>query len=806
MQLKCYTMAVRLKNLIYLTLLFLTGSLSSFSQQPTQVIKGVVIDKSSEIPLVGATLSITGLNLSVLSDSSGRFTVSNIPIGRQELIATMVGYKTVTIPELLITAGKQVILDISLESEIRSLSEIVVRSNSTTKGAASNEYAIASSRSFNPEEVTRFAGGRNDPSRLVSNYAGVIANNDSRNDIIVRGNSPMGVLWRIEGIPVPSPNHFATLGATGGPVSALNTNALRSSDFFTGAFSAEFGNATAAVFDIGLRTGNAEQDERTLQLNIFSGLEATIEGPVGKKKNGTSYLVSYRYSFAQIANSLGLNVGTSAIPKYQDWLFNINFAKGKGGRLNLFGMGGISSIDFEGKSIDTTDFFSRKDQDAYPRSHVYILGAKHTIDVSPKSYIRTILSVSRNESSITQYQYDQPLDYSNRWQITNSLDKVNSYRLSSYLNTKINTQWNWRAGILAEWQHLQSNVVDREGMPQSAPYNIIRDMNESTLLVQYFGQFRYKPTDRLSITAGMHAMNSTLNNSFMLEPRAAIQHQLDTRSNIYISYGLHGQQQPIPVYFYQERRPDGTINRLNQKLDFTKAHHFVLGYENRFARDWRIKTEIYHQRLFDVPVEPFPSGFSLLNAGNAFTFPEKAGLVNAGTGENTGVELTVEKFLRKGFYMMATTSLFSSTYKGSDGVKRNTTFDFGNVVNVLAGREWAVGKSKKNFFTTDIRATSIGGRYVTPVDVQASIAAGKEMPDESRYNDVQLDRYFRMDAKFGLRFNSKKWKVSHSIYFDFQNVTNHQNIFLQRFNALNGTVGSVYQIGFFPDFLYRVNF
>lgn len=331
-------------------------------------------------------------------------------------------------------------------------------------------------------------------------------------------------------------------------------------------------------------------------------------------------------------------------------------------------------------------------------------------------------------------------------------------------------------------------------------------MNENTLLLQYFGQFRYKPTNRLSITAGMHAMNFTLNNSFILEPRVAIQYQVGSQSNMYISYGLHGQQQPIPVYFYQEIRQDGTFNRLNKELDFTKAHHFVLGYENRFARDWRLKTEAYHQRIFDVPVEPFASGFSLLNAGNTFTFPEKGGLVNKGTGENTGVELTVEKFLSKGYYMMATASLFSSTYKGSDGVRRNTTFDFGNVVNVLAGREWAVGKSKQNFFTSDIRLTSIGGRYVTPVDVHASIAAGKEMPDESRYNDMQLDRYFRMDAKAGLRINCKKRNVSHSLYLDFQNITNHQNIFLQRFNALNGTIGNVYQIGFFPDFLYRVNF
>jgi hypothetical protein len=159
-------------------------------------------------------------------------------------------------------------------------------------------------------------------------------------------------------LPSPSPNHFNTLGTTGGPISALNTNALKTSDFYTGAFPAEYGNATAAVFDINLRTGNTEKHERTLQLNLFSGLEAMLEGPLGKKGNGASYLVGYRYSFAQIGQSFGLNVGTKAVPKYQDWVYNIQFGKSKAGKFSLFGMGGFSSIDFIGKDIDTTDFYS----------------------------------------------------------------------------------------------------------------------------------------------------------------------------------------------------------------------------------------------------------------------------------------------------------------------------------------------------------------------------------------------------------------------------------------------------------------
>lgn len=771
-----------------------------------QAVKGTITDKTSEKPIQGATITITGNSAAALSDASGRFNLPNVPVGRHTLAVSAVGYKTIAIPELLVTAGKEVILDISLEQEIKALTGIVLQSGRARKGAAANEYAVASSRSFNPEEVTRFAGGRNDPSRLVSNFAGVIANNDSRNDIIVRGNSPAGILWRIEGIPVPNPNHFGTLGATGGPVSALNTNALRSSDFFIGAFPAEFGNATAAVFDIGLRTGNSDRHERTLQLNVFSGLEATFEGPLGKAGKGASYLVGYRYSFAQIASSLGLNLGTSAIPRYQDWVVNINLPKGKAGKLNFFGLGGVSRIDFEGRSIDTTDFYSRKDQDAYPRTNFYIAGARHTIDISPKSYIRTVLSVAGNQSRLIQYQYAMPLDYSRRWQITDGHDRGTTLRLSSYLNTKIDAKTSLRAGVLAEGQDLRSKVADREGLPESAPYRVIRDLDERTLLLQYFAQARYKPTDKWSFTAGLHAMNFTLNNSFLLEPRASASYQLNPKSSIYASYGLHGQQQPLPVYFYQQALPNESIDRRNRNLDFTKAHHYIIGYENRFAPNWRVKTEAYLQQLFDVPVEQIPSGFSLLNAGNDFFFPEKSGLVNRGTGRNRGIELTLERFLSKSFYLMTTASVFNSTYKGSDGMERNTAFNFGHVANMLAGREWPIGKSGKNVFTTDIRLTSIGGRYATPVDVTASVAAGREVLDETRYNELRLAPYFRLDTKFGVRLNSTKRRISHSLYLDLQNLTNRQNIFLRRFNALSGTTGDVYQIGFFPDFLYRVNF
>lgn len=776
------------------------------AQDITQTVQGIVIDKISEKPLQGATIIVLDSKIASISDAQGKFVLNNVPVGRVKISVTYNGYKEVIVPELLVTAGKEVILDISLEQNIKEMGEVVIKGSRIKKGAATNEYATASARSFNVEEVTRFAGGRNDPAKLVSNFAGVVANSDARNDIVVRGNSPAGVLWRIEGIPAPSPNHFSTLGTTGGPVSALNTNALKTSDFYTGAFPAEFGNANAAVFDIQLRNGNTTKHERTLQLNAFSGLELMLEGPLSKKKNGASYLLGYRYSFVQIGGNLGLNIGTAAIPRYNDFVYNIQLAKGKAGKLNFFGMGGFSGIDFIGKDLDTTDFFGRQDQDAYSKNNFLTVGAKHTIDIGKKSYIRTVATYSSQSVDFDVFQYPLPIPpYNKNWQITDVRDRNKTVRVSSFINTKVNAKFSWRAGVNAEFYTLETKVLDKEGLPEAAPFRTVRNYNDNFGLLQYFAQGRYQFSEKISITGGLHGMYFDFNKTSILEPRAAITYKMNSANSVYFSYGLHGQLQPFPVYLF-ETLPNGSTNKNNRNLDFTKANHYVAGYERRMRNDWRIKTELYYQYITDVPVDAYASGFSMLNAGGDFAFPERAGLVNKGTGTNTGVELTIEKFLNKGLYLLTSVSIFESKYKGSDGIERSTSFNYGYVANVLAGYEYKIGKNKRNAFTVDLRFSTIGGRYATPVDISASLAAGRELLDETKFNSQQLDSYLRIDTKFGFRLNSKKRKLSQTFYLDLQNVSNRQNIFLRRYNAQKGTVGNVYQIGFFPDVLYRIQF
>jgi hypothetical protein len=462
-------------------------------------------------------------------------------------------------------------------------------------------------------------------------------------------------------------------------------------------------------------------------------------------------------------------------------------------------MGGTSNIDFIGADLDSADLFANKDEDTYFKSRIGIVGLKHTIDVGRNSYIRSVLSYSYTSNQGDIYKYYDSL--AERQYITHQKTENTGLRFSTYINSKLNARFTIRGGFLAEQNGLDTYLETRDSRPG---WETLRDYDGASWLLQPYVQGKYRFTEKLSLNAGVHGMYYSFNEKSSIEPRASLSYALDNTKTVTVSYGLHSQLQPAPVYLYQEKMPDGSYDQRNRDLGFTKAHHYILGYDWSFAKDWRLKAEAYYQYIFDAPVERIASGFSILNSGADFTFPEKADLVNNGTGSNRGVELTVEKFFSKGYYLLTTASVFDSKYKGSDGLERNSTFNNRSVLNVLAGKEWKMGNSGRNVFTLDIKMAYSGGRYYTPVDLAASARAGTEKLDELHYNSQQFPDYFRLDTRFGFRLNSSKRRLSQTIYLDLQNVTNRDNVFIRRYNQVQKEVGTVYQIGFFPDIMYKI--
>jgi len=793
--------------LISLANLLLLG----FAVAQTQVVKGTVLDEQSEIPLIGASVELLDAeNIGTTTDADGYFRLENVPVGRQNLRISYLGYNTITVPNVVVTAGKEVILNITLEESIEELSEVVVTADAR-KDRAQNEMATISARTFSMEEVNRFSGGRSDVARLAGNFAGVSTADDSRNDIVIRGNSPTGVLWRLEGIPIPNPNHFSTLGTTGGPVSALNPNLLRNSDFLTSAFPAEYGNALAGVFDLGFRSGNRDKHEFMFQMGAVSGLEAMAEGPLNKK--GGSYLVAGRYSFVSIASDLGLPIGTNASPDYQDLAFKLDFGNGKAGKFTLFGIGGRSDIAFLGDEVEEDDLFAFEDEDAYAESLFGVVGLKHNLLLDESTYVRTIISTSTSRNDYEEDRYfNLGTSEEFKLRVVENNNIENRISLSSYVNKKFDARFTARAGVLVENFQYDTQLDDRENAPDTdddgePDWRTIYSFEDGMTVLQAYAQGMYKFDSKWTLNAGLHSQYLTLNETFALEPRLSLNWQFLPKHRLSLGYGIHHQTQSLPILLLQQEIEPGVVIEPNIDLDFTRSDHFVLGYDVKLADSWRAKVEAYYQDISDVPVEQMPSSFSTLNVGADFVFPDdKFGLVNEGTGYNTGVELTLEKFFSEGYYGLLTTSVFDSKYEGSDGIERNTAFNNGYVVNLLFGKEWKIGKDQRHAFTIDTKLTTAGGRYYTPVDLAASQAAGQEILNEQEAFSLQYDPYFRWDLKFGFQLNSAKRKLSHRFYFDIQNVTNNENIFVRRYNRVTNEVNEVNQIGFFPDFMYRIQF
>ncbi|MEI7526910.1 MAG: TonB-dependent receptor, partial [Mariniphaga sp.] len=476
-----------MKKYTFIIVIFITQL--TFGQNNRQKIRGIVTDKLSLTTLPGASVQIINSadRRGTTSDSKGNYSLLDLSPDRYELKISFLGYKDVSVPNVVVTSGKETILDIALEENVTSLNEVVIKAN--TKDKAINNLATISARTFSTEEVNRYAGGRSDPARLAANFAGVSAPDDSRNDIVIRGNSPVGVLWRINGMNVTNPNHFASVGTTGGAVSALNTNLLKNSDFLTSAFPAEYGNATSGVFDLGFRNGNSQKKETTLQAGVITGLEATTEGPINKEK-GSSYLVGYRYALAGVAQAMGVNIGTTALPSYQDLSFNLNSGNTKAGRFTLFGILATSSINIEGGNKGSL-YGNGGGHDL--SSQIGILGLKHFKQLNNRSYFSSNIGINYSKNDQVSSDFDRLTNAS----FTKEENKVaqTGYNFSTSFNSKINSKLFVKIGIQDELIGL--NLYYRDKKDSKSDWRQVWDYNSFTNLSQAYAHLKYSINDKL---------------------------------------------------------------------------------------------------------------------------------------------------------------------------------------------------------------------------------------------------------------------------------------------------------------------
>jgi CarboxypepD_reg-like domain len=777
-----------MKKLLHLifVILFL-NSFYSFSQ----IIKGRITDSESGQPIVGAIVILTSEipNKSSEADNNGYFKIENVNVGRHSLKITCIGYENAIINELLINSGKELELNIKLIEQVKQLNEVVIKVQKEF-GTSNNDMATVSSRSFSVEQTKRYPASWNDPARMALSFAGTTSVNDESNEIVIRGNSPKGMLWRMEGVEIPNPNHFANVGASGGGISALSVNILSNSDFFTSAFPAEYGNATSGVFDLKMRNGNGDKHETSIQAG-FQGLEASTEGPFSSKSKA-SYLVNYRYSTLYILDKLGLfSIGDASL-NYQDVAFKV-FVPFKKLTLSLWGLGGFNSSG----SNPNVNYTSKES------SNFYASGLNILYYVNTKSYWENIFSSSRNQN-LNKYSEPSTVFYNQNY-------SYNYLRYATLYNYKINAQHTLRiGGVVSQINYDILNNGRYFNNNKPINYTNIDDQN-GTQLMQAYGQWKFRISQFFTLNTGLHFTYFALNIDESIEPRVGLKWQMTTKSSLSFGAGIHSRIEAVSIYLQKTTQiigRDTTFLQINKNLQIPKSSHVVLGYEYRPNKDWRINTEVYFQFQSKAGI-PYYNGnegsfnrvYSTLNNLDA---QQNFTLQSTGIGKSYGFELTIERYLNNGFFLLSTSSLYNATYKGKDEIERNSRFNGNFVQNIISGKEWKVGKTKKNILSLNLKVTWAGGLRVIPINLPASIKAGSQISDYTHIYEEQLPDFFRTDIRFGYVKNRRK--TTHTTSLDMNNITNQQNPRSIYYNNATKSIGTFYQLGLIPILSYQIEF
>ena len=770
-----------------LSFLFITTR-AQYSQQ----FRGTVTDQVLQQPLEGATVTIHPLGKSVVTDATGVFRFSNIPVGSYRIIISYAGFKEGVLENIAVNSGKETVINVSLEAIIHTEAVVTIKAGSK-KNKPLNDMSAVSARAFTVEETQKYAAAVNDPLRMATGFAGVFAADDGNNSIVIRGNSPTGLLWRMEGMDIPNPNHFSTPGNSGGGISILSSQLLSNSDFVTAAFAAEYGNALSGVFDLRLRKGNNEKREYTLQAGVL-GLNVAMEGPFSKKYKG-SYLINYRYSTLSLLSRTGV-IPDDGATNFQDLSYNFYLPTNKFGTFTVFGFGGLSDQEFNAEH-DSLKWESKSDRYSYNfLSNTGMTGMTHTVLVGNKLNIKSGVGISQ-----TKVGYDETFTEDDYTSIGTYFDKYKTNKIifNSTLNYKFSNQLNLRAGVILDFikYNFYRLTSEHEGNP------LEEDLNSTgrTTTQQAFAQWQYKPSNNITLNAGLHYFRLAHNNTSSVEPRFSAKWNINNKSSVAVGYGLHSQMQTLSVYFAEQKSPGGNVSMPNTNLDLTKSHHYVLSYSYRLAKNLLAKAELYYQQLFDVPVSVYDSSsLSTLNILNEYVVEP---MENSGKGKNYGIEVSLERYLKDNFYLTLNNSFYQSKYTAKDGIERNTRFNGNYLITLIGGKDF-VSDRKAKTFGVNLKTIYGGGLRTTPIDFAASQQQGYTVFKEKEAYTLQNPAYFRADIGISMKWNRKK--VTSTLSLDIQNVTNRLNVYGQWYDEEKNKIVTSYQTGLIPILNYKIEF
>ena len=757
--------------------------------QVVQTVRGQVCDVASGEPMIGVTITVeNGTTMATVSDSDGNFEIKNVPVGRHSVRASYIGYEPVLLKEQLISAGKELVLNLRMRESISELGEVVIKPR-VNKQQPLNEMAQVGARMFSVEEATRYAGGMADPARTASMFAGV-ATGGATNGISIHGNSPQMLQWRVEGVEVPNPNHFAEITEAGGGVfTSLNGTVLANSDFLTGAMPAEFGNALSGAFDMKMRVGNNTKFEHAVQVGTL-GVDFASEGPLGKGSKA-SYLVNYRYSFLEIAKKLhAINMENETLD-YQDLSFKINMPTTKAGTFALWFTGLIDN--YENKVPDVSDWETLWDSnDSWSRQRNCATGLTHTYRFKNGGSLHSSVAFTGAYRKLGINNYDELMNQ------TPGMDGRNSQWnviISTQHQHKFSSRYTMQNGF--EHQHLDFNTWLDWIHETGGPLYRVYESEGNTGLTRLYTNHKVALSSRLSAVAGVNVMWFNLNNQWLVEPRVSVQYKTSPSSTLSLAYAQNSRKESTDTYFVTMANKNP-----NEDLGLTRSHHISASFAQRLGENAMLKIEPYWQWLFDVPVEKGTT-YSILNHRNFF---QDRALTNEGVGRNYGIDLTLERYLKDGLYGMLTATLFKSEYRDAQGEWHHSRHDRGYITNILGGKEWMVGKSRKNVFGLNGRLTLMGGDRYTPEGVtfeDIAMRADKSIPEVDGLDPYSEQKGMNIGYAFSVKYTINKKHTSHHFILEYLQMKTFQG---QTFDLRTHENVDKFTSLTFPNIAYRVEF
>ena len=755
------------------------------AQQPTQTLRGKVLDAVNQQALVGATIELSGKKVGETTDEEGRFRWEGLAVGRYELKIQYLGYRDLMITEVLLESGKETVLNIEMQPQVATIETVEV----TTSRRGQEVSHPLSVKTMTVEQVLRFPATYYDPARVATSYAGVLNNNDQSNGLSIRGHSPDFMSWQLDGLAILNPNHTPNAGTlsdqtalNSGGVNILSAQLLSTTRLYTGAFPTQYGNALSGVMDMSLRHGNNEQHEFTAQAGLI-GLDVAAEGPF-KKGGRSSFLANYRYSTVGLLTQMGVDFGEESI-NFQDLSFNLVFPGRKGQQLTIYGFGGLSVNEFEGK-IDPAE--RESDRDLF---NVDFESATGSAGVTWKQPVgQSGLFYAGVGASVVDQQREQiPLEDSLKATIPATIlwdaNTLSLYTAHTYYRQQLANK-NSHVTVGAQVKNYDFTRDDSK-----LPAEITLPTTDFMVLQPYLN-WASSIGEKLSYQLGLqYSYYDTESTYSYLEPRALLAFQLSEKQKISLAYGLHSQA--LSPY-------NTTFNAANEPI---RAHHMVLGYQQRIKPGLEFSAEAYYHHLFNIPTGYNLDG-SLVTALDIINnYQELNQLYFEGnetvTGANYGLELSLQQYFAQNFYYIANATFYTATVD-----ERATAYDGQYIANATLGKEWQKAKSDDKIKTwgANLRIVYAGGLKEGAINTEISQLANYTI--YSSFATEQLPDFFRSDVRVYLKRSRPNYSTT--IALDIQNLTNQENIGYHYYDILKQEVSERYQISLIPILTYRLEF